>query len=392
MTTSPVFCTILARNYLPKALTLADSLQRHDGQTLRVLLIDVARDEDLPSHPGVELLSTEALGLPEREVLHYATIYDLVELATAVKPVLLKQLLRDHEQAFYLDPDTYLAAPMVDLPDLLSGTEGGILLTPHFLYPPRPGDPMSEGHLLTVGFYNLGFCGVDRRALDFLDWWWGHLQTECLFDPMSGLFVDQKWMDVGAPLWRAGGMRHHGYNVGVGNLHERPLTEVDGVLRAGPDPLRLFHFHSFDTSQPQELSVRFKHSTADLRASGAVDKLCLEYAAILRRFEEELGDPPAYPYWTDTRGRRLGRQLRRSYRQAHLAGASLPLPFVAAEADAWEEWRRGAWKSSARWLVGDAAKSVRSVLPEQVAAAQKRFPRLTGKLRSDYVSDSGMWG
>ena len=74
---------------------------------LRVLLVDVDRDADLPDLPGVVPLSTEALGLGRREVQRLATIYDLVEFATAVKPVLLRVLLEQTEQVSYLDPDTY---------------------------------------------------------------------------------------------------------------------------------------------------------------------------------------------------------------------------------------------------------------------------------------------
>jgi hypothetical protein len=259
MTTSVTYCTILSMNYLPKALALAESLRRHeDGATLTILFTDIARDEDLPQLHGVVSRSTAMLGLTEREVLDLATGYDLVELATAVKPLLLKTLLEDAEQVYYLDPDTYLTSPMVELSDALAASVGGILLTPHFLLPTPPERGKNEGHLLTVGVFNLGFCGVDRRARDFLDWWWGHLKDECLYDPMAGLFVDQKWMDIGSTLWQAASLRHSGYNVGVTNLPERPLAlDDDGFYNAANgERLRLFHFHAFDASTPEVLSKR----------------------------------------------------------------------------------------------------------------------------------------
>jgi hypothetical protein len=52
------FCTILAQNYLPKALALAESLKRQHGATLKVMLIDVEEPAGLPEIPGVELIST----------------------------------------------------------------------------------------------------------------------------------------------------------------------------------------------------------------------------------------------------------------------------------------------------------------------------------------------
>jgi len=196
VTPTTSYCTILARNYLPRALSLADSLRRHHPETpLVVLLIEALSDDDLPNIDGVRFVSTAMLGLPERAVLGLAAGYDLVEFATAVKPLLLKALLGESDQAVYLDPDMWVTSPMVELTGALQASEGGILLTPHYLEPIPEGVDASEGHLLTVGVFNLGFCAVDRRSRAFLDWWWGHLKNECLHDFLSGLFVDQKWVE-----------------------------------------------------------------------------------------------------------------------------------------------------------------------------------------------------
>ena len=398
------YCTILSTNYLAKALTLADTLQRHHpGARLTVLVIDSADAAHLSDvrQQGVELVGTDVLGLPHRDVLRLATIYDLVELATAVKPLLLKALLVAAEQAAYLDPDTYVTSPMVELSPDLEATEGGILLTPHFLDPVPPGVELTEGHLLTVGVYNLGFCAVDRRALPFLDWWWGHLESECLWDPLSGLFVDQKWCDIGSVTFRAGAWRHRGYNVSVANLHERPIVLDDaGYAVAGAEPgsvgdrLRLFHFHAFDTSRPEELSTRLATSTAHLRTEGtAIDQLCREYAAALVAHEQALPAPLTYPYWTDTRGRRVSRQLRRAWRiEERRATSPLPSPFLPEEASAYDAWRRRALKTEARELMGDAVKSARLALPEEYGRLRNRFPRLVGKLRGRAVGNAdGIW-
>ena len=295
------YCTILSTNYLAKALTLAETLQRHHpGSRLTVLVIDSPDAAHLADidQPGVDIVGTDVLGLPARQVLQLATIYDLVEFATAIKPPLLRKMLEGAEQAAYLDPDTYVTSPMVELSPALEATEGGILLTPHFLEPVPPEAELQETHLLTVGVYNLGFCAVDRRALPFLEWWWGHLVEECLWEPLSGLFVDQKWVDIGSVMFHAGAWQHRGYNVSVTNLHERPLVLDDaGFGFAGhTDRLRLFHFHAFDTSKPDELSTRLASSTVHLRTEGtAVDALCREYAESLLRHEQALGPRRAVP-------------------------------------------------------------------------------------------------
>lgn len=393
----PAYTTILSSNYLPKALALAESLRRHEGgAVLHVLIIDFSRDEDLPDIPGVRCLSTASLGLPEAEVLDLAMGYNLVEFATAVKPLLLGALLEDHEEVAYLDPDTYLTSPMVELWPAVSATEGGILLTPHFLKPIPPGAEVTEGHVLLVGVFNLGFCAVDRRARPFLDWWWGHLRTECLLDPLAGLFVDQKWMDLGSALFGAGSFRHSGYNVGVLNLHERPIALDDEgyVVVSTGDRLRLFHFHAFDATNPRTLSVRFRASRDNpLEDDSVVLKLAEEYAALVTGFERTLPPAPPYPYGADTRGRPISRLLRRAHRvEKEKTGLSPPSPFDPSDSGAYDRWRRRAWRSVGRELVGDAAKWGRIVLPEEFNRVKRRFPRLTSRLSDRLSGGSGIWG
>ncbi len=392
-----VYCTILSTNYLPKALALAESLREHeDGASLRILFIDHASDATLPHLPGVECLSTEVLGLPLRTVRGLAMSYDLVEFATAVKPLLLQALLDQSEQVVYLDPDTYVTSPMEELSPSLDASDGGILLTPHFLRPPSPGAEISDGHMLLVGVNNLGFCAVDRRAGAFLEWWWGHLRTECLYDPLAGLFVDQKWMDIGSSFFQAATLRHSGYNVGVANLPERHLAQDDDgyYVASTGERLRLFHFHAFDSNTPEKLSVRYRH-TADneLHDDSVVLQLCKEYAGILSSWEHHLAPAPPYRYAVDTRGRRISRQLRRAYLRGSLSSTgSMPSPFDPSDAAAYERWRRRAWRPIARGLLGETAKCVRIVLPEEYDTLKRRFPRLAERLHGRFSGGTGLWG
>ena len=392
------YCTILSTNYLPKALALAESLRRHeDGAVLRILFIDLAEDDQLPDLPGVVCLSTASLGLSRRSVRELAMSYDLVELATAVKPLLLQRLLEDADQAVYLDPDTYLTAPMVELPGALGASAGGILLTPHFLGPPPPGADHSDGHLLLVGVNNLGFCAVDRRSLPALEWWWSRLSTECLYDPLAGLFVDQKWMDIGSSHFQAASFRHAGYNVSVANLWERPLAlDADGYRIASTgERLRLFHFHAFDSRAPEKLSLRALDSYAHLVQDDSVLlQLCKEYAGVLSSFEEVLAPAPPYPYARDSRGRLISRQLRRAYgRERQTSALPLPSPFDAADAAAYERWRRRAGRLAiGRGLLHESAKCARIVLPEEYDRVKKRFPRLAGSLQDRFAGGTGSWG
>jgi hypothetical protein len=391
--TQPAYCTILARNYLPAALALAESLRDHgDGRPLTVFLTDATEDTQLPRLEGVRWMHPGLLDLPERTVHELAMGYDLVEFATAVKPLVLQALLRDHEQVAYLDPDTYAVSPMEELSPALDASDG-LVLTPHYLDPVPPNAEFTEGHLLHVGSYNLGFCAVDRRAGEFLDWWWGHLRTECLHDPIAGLFVDQKWVDLGSVLFGGTGLKHRGYNISFVNLHERPIArDGDGYVIAGTeDRLRLYHFHAFDPRRPEELTTRFSLSggQADQEALRA---LASEYAAIVLEKEELIGPQPAYAYWTDATGRRIPRRLRHAYRVAAQADAgTLPSPFRADESAEYERWRRGARGLVGRLILSDVAKGIRCAVPEEYGNLKRRLPGFTSRLRGRFVEKRGMW-
>lgn len=393
----PAHVTILARNYLPRALMLADSLREHGSEHPLVIFLTDARPEtELPEVEGVRWMRPADLDqLSERAVLDLAMSYDLVEFATAVKPLVLQVLLREFEQVIYLDPDTYVTSPMAELGPALDASTG-VVLTPHYLEPVPPGSSFSEGHLLHVGVFNLGFCAVDRKGAGFLDWWWGHLQSECLHGPLDGLFTDQKWVDLGAVLFGATALRHYGYNVSVANLHERPIErDAEGYYVASSgDRLRLMHFHAFDPQRPDDLYGRVSSKSNGAGAgTEALGELARDYAAKLIGKQQEIGQQPDYVYWTDTTGRRISRHMRHAYRQAVLESpGSLPSPFVAAEAEDYERWRRSARKTAGRLVLSDLAKGVRCALPDEYDALKKRFPGLARSLRGRYVDDKGMWG
>lgn len=388
--------TILARNYLPSALTLADSLRRHgNGTPLVTFLIDATPQTELPEIDGVQWMSAASLDLPERDALELAMSYDLVELATAVKPLILQHLLRDYEEVVYLDPDTYLVSDMLELDGAL-GDGSPIVLTPHYLTPCPPGSAFSEGHLLHVGVYNLGFCAVNRSADGLVRWWWDHLRYECLHDPLSGLFVDQKWMDIGSVMFGAHVLRHYGYNVGAGNVRERPLArDSDGYyIESNGDRLRLFHFHAFDPHDPESLFNRLRTRAGSVRADNeALKELCRDYAEAVLEKRSQIGPQPSYIYATDTSGRPISRHMRHAYRVASMADPGhLPSPFVPKEAADYERWRRSARRVAGRLAVSDLAKGARCALPDEYDAIKHRFPSLTRRLRGRYLEDTGLWG
>lgn len=381
--------TIIARNYLAQARVLGRSFaQHHPGRLLNVLLIDgdVAPRgvEDEP----FRLISPSELAIDREEFGYMATIYSPLELATALKPWLLRHMLeRGSNTALYLDPDIEVFCSLDDLERYAS--RDGIVLTPHMLAPiPADGCRPTHGEIAQAGVFNLGCIAVSRRATPFLTWWAARLRRDCIVDPSRGLFVDQRLLDFVPGFYEHAVVRNRSYNVAYWNLHERDVAWVGQRYEVDGEPLRFFHYSGFDPCCPDVLS---KHQgrlpRIKLADRPVLARMCGDYAEKLLAEGYEQAAATSYGYGQTATGLALDHQCRRTYRQdlvAHeeASHAALPNPFDPAEAEAFSAWwdsrdlkrrlppldrarlalRTGPDLSSPRWWVPHARRLVLRVL------------------------------
>src|ERR1700722_5366203 len=113
-------CTIVARNYLGAARVRARSFtDLHPGGTCWVLVIDDR--EGLVDDAGepFSLVRPEQLEIGLWDQM--CAGYDVLELSTAVKPWLLRYLLRSGgtDRITYLDPDIQVFDSLQEIDDLL---------------------------------------------------------------------------------------------------------------------------------------------------------------------------------------------------------------------------------------------------------------------------------
>jgi glycosyltransferase involved in cell wall biosynthesis/GT2 family glycosyltransferase len=338
--------TIIARNYLAYARVLAASLARHNpGVRLHVIILDDP-DRSIPPEPSFEIIRADELPFDPPSDLHtMAAIYDVTELATAVKPWVFAHLFdRGASVAIYLDPDIEVFDSLGPLEPLTR--EHGMLLTPHVTEPlPQDGKSPNERDLLLAGIYNLGFLALSAEAAKrFLPWWRERLRRDCLNDPARGLFVDQRWIDFAPAFFEPGILKDPGYNVAYWNLPHRVLTrDGDGILNrilVNGRPLRFFHYSGFSPRAPHLLS-NHQHASLRIRLSDTplLTELCERYAAALE--EAGFADCCALPYgFAATAGglpldARTRKALRRTYLDDEAGGRapSFPNPFSPAGAD-----------------------------------------------------------
>ena len=257
-----VFTSITA-NYLPKAAALAHSFKRAHPEGVFHLVIS----DDVPSCPPATLAAFDTI-IPIQDLRipslpRWIFRHRLVELCTAVKGTAFQHIARVHqpERIYYFDPDIIIANRLDALERRLD--HHSILLTPHMTVPET--DPQAildnEHCCLRHGVYNLGFLAVrlTSQGRRFLDWWADRLLHYCYDEVPSGLFTDQRWIDLAPAFFDdIAVVREPQYNVATWNLTHRQATGhvPDGILINGR-PLGFYHFSGFDSGAQKIMLERY---------------------------------------------------------------------------------------------------------------------------------------
>jgi len=326
--------TIVARNYLPRARVLAASLARHNPAVrLHVVVLDDVQ-RGIASCETFEITHAADLPFdPPSDFYTMAAIYDVTELATAVKPCAFQHLFaRGASAVIYLDPDIEVFDSLGPLEALAQ--KHGMVVTPHITEPlPRDDKHPNERDLLQSGVYNLGFLALSAPAAgSFLPWWRAQLRRDCLNDPAHGLFVDQRWIDFTPAFFAPCILKDAGYNVAYWNLPHRVLARDGERIVVNERPLRFFHYSGFSPRAPHLLS---KHQLDTVRVrlseSPLLAELCARYAAAVNDAGDAEWSALPHAFVLDARTRKV---LRRTYLDDEAAGhTSFPNPFAPDGAD-----------------------------------------------------------
>lgn len=263
------FCTIINFNYLPYAVVLAQSLLKTHNTKLHVLIVE-KKSDNLISHLRnykINYYFIEDLNI--KNMLRLAFKYNVTELCTAVKPAFLLFLLKlNFKKIIYLDPDIYIYEKLHYCINLLD--KYSIVLTPHSTSPSLDGFRPSDIDFLRNGSFNLGFIAISNQAstLKFLNWWNKRCLSFAFADTNSGLFVDQKWIDLIQCYFDSVFIcKHQGYNVSYWNIHHRKLKWKKKRFYAQNKKLVFFHFSGLPLDDSRFLS---RHCTRPLKICNIV--------------------------------------------------------------------------------------------------------------------------
>ena len=246
--------TICSNNYLSLARALAKSLAATGNDYHFIIgLVDKMDDRLADWYKDVTILPCDQIGIPDLEEI--AIKYSIAEFNTALKPFYFQHLFKQYPNAEYitfLDPDMLIYRKLQELEDGHKAYE--ILLTPHILHPMElDGKHPTEISYLSTGTFNLGFLSLRQgpNTTAFLDWWAERLRHFCYFDFPSGLFVDQKWVNLVPVFFESVFViKHPGYNVAYWNLQERTLSKNNNNWFINQQyPLSIYHFSSVGIKQ-----------------------------------------------------------------------------------------------------------------------------------------------
>jgi glycosyltransferase involved in cell wall biosynthesis len=308
----------VAANYAAQARVLANSFaEHHPGRRLQVLVIDDREGRLQSDTEPFDVLRPADLPMSERQFHEMAAIYDVMELATAVKPSLLLALLERNGAAptVYLDPDILVLAPLDELTDVIE--KHSIVLTPHTSEPmPRDDKKPSEFDILASGTWNLGFAGVNAGAKPFLEWWVERLRFDALVDHANMQFTDQRWIDLAGAYFDIHALRDPRYNLAYWNADHRPIELRGGRYLVGGQPLCFVHFSGFDPRRPHILSKHQGDAPRILLSEyPELARLCKEYADLLAAQGLEAERGIAYGWSRLPDGTKLTPAIRRTFRQ-----------------------------------------------------------------------------
>ena len=349
-------CTIVAHNYLPLARIVARSfLANHPESSFYIVIVDRPIEARQIVEEGITIIPVTDIDFGADGFLNMATIYDVTEFATSVKPFALKHLLQKHECVLYLDPDIKVYSRLDDL--VAKTVEVGWSLTPHCLQPiPRTGAGPTEREIMAAGVYNLGYIGVSRPLEGMLDWWAERLRRDAIIDVERQLFTDQRWIDLAVGIFQPHIERSTAYNVAYWNLDQRTMHRDGETWFVDNEPLRFFHFSGYDPANPHWMS-KYQPGIPRVLFSERPELISLfsEYGQELLTMRPVGEKIPSYGWNEAFPGFKLSRGLRRMFRDelltAEVEGSMPPpSPFVIGGLDDFITWCREIPKGSTRGL------------------------------------------
>ena len=321
--------TSICMNYLPKALTLGQSLKKTNPNIkFYVILLERKIPDEWPDE-AIQLIDKTILAsdLGWKDFDKFIFKHSIVEASTSVKGQALVYLLKNvADKVLYIDPDIKIYGSLNELEKILD--EKDIVLTPHLTIPEKNKNDIDNNELCALqhGVYNLGFLAVKngKEGMKFANWWNERLQLYCYDDIPRGIFTDQRWIDLAPAYFDVYILKNPGYNMAPWNLSTRTLSKKGTKLLVNEKyELIFFHYSGFDSGANE---VVFNYYVPD--KNNIIYKLRNEYIdEMYYHGQKELGDF-TWTYSSYSNGKTISNEVRKLYRDSHYYNKIKANPFL----------------------------------------------------------------
>lgn len=279
--------TIAAANYLSRALLALESHRENSPLDDEYHLVLCERPEvvaKLRTPKDVKVRSMYEVGLPDPERMAFQ--YDLLELATSIKPFVFRDLFASGAKAVtYIDPDTFWMGTPYSVES--RGDACDALVTPHLVDDRYDGFFPDWLQTLKSGQMNFGYLSLRNtpNANGFLAWWADVLLSKCVKDYSNGVFVDQSWgQAIFSLMDRVEVERTHGSHCAYWNVRAGDVGFDGKRYTMRGEPMTMFHFSGFDPFNPARLSGHSERFNP-LPDPSALRGLALEYSSRVKTLE-----------------------------------------------------------------------------------------------------------
>ncbi len=243
------FCTYFDNNYLPRALCLLDSLERHCSDfTIYMLCLDETALEGIRSLGKSNVLPIDLATLETAVpgLLPTKKERSTIEYYFTCGPAFIEFVVNQNssiEIITYLDADLYFYSNPDPLFKAFEGHSIGVV--GHHLPDFRKGTRQ--------GLYNVGWISFrrDEEGMACLRRWREQCLEWCFDRHEDGKYADQLYLDEWPRLYSAFyEFIHHGANVAAWNVGDYSFSQRDGRVFVDNDVLIFYHFHGFKKIAP----------------------------------------------------------------------------------------------------------------------------------------------
>jgi glycosyltransferase involved in cell wall biosynthesis len=377
-------CTIISKNYIAFARTLADSFRKfHPDLPFFVLLVDRIDGCFRPDEEKFHLVGLDELNIPDLQEMCFK--YTILDLNTAVKPYFLSYLFDNHniKHLVFLDPDILITENLSHLFDIIR--QHAIVITPHITVPFADDRYPGDLDILQAGAYNLGFIALSDHDISrrFLGWWSEKVYDGALLAHEKGMHNDQRWVDLVPALFDdVYILKHPGYNVAYWNLHSRRIETKSRKVFVNNEPCYFFHFSGLN---PADISNVSKHQDRyTIKDIGAASRLLEQYRDLVLVNGHSAAKNWPYAFGQFDHGVKIPDIARRIYYTLGTKRKKFGNPFSAVSPTSFFNWLKEPVDDN--WNSGPIVTRLWYELYLIRSDIKAAYPDVLGRDRSAFVS------